>query len=179
MSNGHLNNLIDSNLHTLTKITELLSSLSSERFAKVQRPYFESSLGKHVRHVLDHYLCFKRDLFQGLIDYDKRQRDCQLEKDKEYALSIVQDMLRFFEGLREDFSVDQSVQVLMCNDVATPNGEITCSSLGRELQFLQSHSVHHFALMAAMLRFSGDSVEQDFGVAPSTLVHESAVKASA
>ena len=67
----------------------------------------------------------------------------------------------------------------MCNDVAAPEGEITESSLGRELQFLQGHSVHHYALMAAMMRFSGEPVDDHFGVAPSTIVHEETVKESA
>ncbi len=45
------------------------------------------------------------------------------------------------------------------------------SSLRRELHFLLSHTVHHYALIAMILARHGVEVEPDFGVAPSTLRH--------
>lgn len=179
MSNIHLTLLIDSNLNTLQSAAELLQGLSPEHYTQIQRPYFESSLGKHLRHILDHYLCFQRDFGKGLIDYDQRQRDCQLEADKDYALSTIRKLCSFLEGLKTTAAIGQPLKILMCNDVAAPAGEITQSTLGRELQFLQGHSVHHYALMAAMMKVSGESVSEHFGVAPSTIVHEETVKASA
>ena len=46
------------------------------------------------------------------------------------------------------------------------------SSTSRELQSLMSHTTHHFALIAMMLRTRGLSVERDFGVARSTLRYQ-------
>ncbi|MEO0443510.1 MAG: DinB family protein [Pseudomonadota bacterium] len=179
MSDTHLNSLVDSNISTLNAASGLLEALPVDQFTRVQQPYFESSLGKHLRHVLDHYLCFQRDYDSGLIDYDQRNRDCQLETDKDYALGVISQLRLFFLELKARAKVDQPLKVLMCNDVATPNGEITQSSLGRELQFMQGHSVHHYALMAAMMRFSGHPVNDHFGVAPSTIVHKKTVKETA
>ena len=179
MTDTHLNSLIDSNISTLNAAADLLENLPAEHYAHVQQPYFESSLGKHLRHILDHYLCFRRDYSSGLIDYDQRQRDCQIEADRDCALSTIRQLRLFLMGLKNNARVDQPLKVLMCNDVAAPNGEITESSLGRELQFLQGHSVHHYALMAAMMRFSGQVVKDSFGVAPSTIVHEKTVKETA
>lgn len=45
------------------------------------------------------------------------------------------------------------------------------SSLPRELQFLLSHTVHHYALIATMNAVAGVETPEDFGVAPSTLVY--------
>lgn len=171
--------LVDSNLSTLDAAINLLNSLSSDLYIKVQQPYFESSLGKHLRHVLDHYLCFKRDLASGIIDYDQRHRDCQLETDKDYALSVCQNIRRFLQQLTVSYEAEHPLQVLMCNDVAMPAGEKTISSIGRELQFLQGHAVHHYALMATIMKLSGVEISADFGVAPSTIVHHKTVKATA
>jgi uncharacterized damage-inducible protein DinB len=179
LTDEHLVGLIDSNLQTLHTAAQLLKTLKNDQYSHIQRPHFESSLGKHLRHILDHYLCFRRDFAKGIIDYDQRQRDCQLEIDKDYALCVIQQIVHFLEGLKQHASARQCLRVLMCNDVDVPEGEITESSLGRELQFLQGHSVHHYALMAAILRISGHAVGHDFGVAPSTLVHEKTVKESA
>ena len=43
------------------------------------------------------------------------------------------------------------------------------SSVERELQVLLSHTVHHYALIAVALRLHGHPVDEEFGVAPSTL----------
>lgn len=175
MSDTHLNDLIDSNLSTLQAAADLLTDLSIDEFAKIHSPWFDSSPGKHMRHVLDHYLCFRRDLPGGLIDYNRRQRDCRLESDKEHALHVVLRLCRFLADIKQNNRAEQPVSVLVCSDAALPAGNITQSSLGRELQFLQGHSVHHYAMIAAMLRFLGNPPDPQFGVAPSTIVHEETV----
>ena len=53
------------------------------------------------------------------------------------------------------------------------------SSIGRELQILSSHTIHHFALIAMTLRAMGYHVDRDFGMAPSTLRFNAALKAAA
>lgn len=155
----------------------MIQRLPAEKYNYIERPYFESCLGKHLRHVIDHYLCFQRDLTSGLIDYDQRTRSSQLETDKDYALSVINDITVFLHSLAG--APDSTLQVVLCSDVNVPRGEATNSTVRRELQFLQGHTVHHYALIATMLRFYGVDTSREFGVAPSTLVHESTVKASA
>ena len=48
------------------------------------------------------------------------------------------------------------------------------SSVGRELQFLVSHTVHHYALIRLLLEDHGIYAGEEFGVAPSTLAHQRA-----
>jgi hypothetical protein len=69
----------------------------------------------------------------------------------------------------ESLQVDGSVQVRA--EDAEP---YLSSTIGRELQSLSSHTVHHFALIAMSLRAMGIPVEEDFGVAPSTLRYRTA-----
>jgi len=50
------------------------------------------------------------------------------------------------------------------------NSEWTESSVRRELQFLLSHTIHHYALMVAIGQAHGfKEFERGFGVAPSTI----------
>jgi len=175
----NLFDLVHCNLSTLATASKLIQSLPRDKYNHVERPYFESCLGKHMRHILDHYLCFMRDLDSDVIDYEQRHRNTQLETDKDYALSVISDISAFLQKLLHDNIQDRAVKVLLCNDVALPQGEATCSSLRRELQFLQGHTVHHYALIATMLRFYGLEIPREFGIAPSTLVHEETVKVSA
>lgn len=179
MSDSHLNSLINSNISNLKAACQMLNSLTHGEFSQICRPYFDSSVGKHLRHILDHYLCFQRDVQKGTINYDRRQRDGQLETDRNHAYTVMEHVSAFLETLKQSHSAEHPLNVVMCYDLASPQSKVTLSSLGRELQFLQGHSVHHYALMAAMLRFLGKSVDPHFGMAPSTIVHEEAIKESA
>ncbi len=50
------------------------------------------------------------------------------------------------------------------------------SSITRELDFLLSHTIHHYAIIAVLCRLQNVEVEPDFGVAPSTLRYQSTSK---
>ena len=178
MSASHtdLSDLIRCNTNTLASAAALIKKLPKDKYNHVERPYFESCLGKHMRHILDHYLCFARDLDSGVIDYEQRNRDTRLESDREYTLCVIADICHFLNSLESRSGGDSPVKVLLCNDVSLPLGEATHSSIRRELQFLQGHAVHHYALIATMLRFYGLEVAREFGIAPSTLVHEEAIE---
>jgi uncharacterized damage-inducible protein DinB len=155
----------------------MIKELPAEKYNHVERPYFESCVGKHVRHLLDHYLCFQRDIDNGIIDYEQRTRNSQLETDKDHVLAVIDELIIFLRSL-ENID-DRAIKVALCSDVSFPEGEMTDSTIRRELQFLQGHTVHHYALIAMMLRFYGVDTSREFGMAPSTLVHEETVKASA
>lgn len=177
VSSADLSNLIQCNIKILTVASDMIKELPADKYNHVAKPYFQSCLGKHMRHILDHYLCFVRDLDSGVIDYDQRKRDSQLETDRDHVLIVITEIIEALNGLsnREDVSV----KVLLCSDTDVPQGEATQSTVRRELQFLQGHTVHHHALIGAMLKFYGMDTAREFGVAASTLVHEETVKVSA
>ena len=52
------------------------------------------------------------------------------------------------------------------------------STLARETEFVHSHTVHHYALIAAKLKSVGIEVPDEFGVAPSTLRYWATLKTS-
>jgi len=159
----------------LHKAEEIIQVLPKNKYNHIEKPYFESCLGKHIRHILDHYLCFSRDLSSGTIDYDRRQRNAQLETDKGEALSTIQSICAFLQDLQKREVNDAPLRIQLCSDAGEPKGAPTDSSIARELQFLQGHSVHHYALIATMLKFYDVPVSRDFGIAPSTLAHEESV----
>ena len=49
------------------------------------------------------------------------------------------------------------------------NAEKLPSTVGRELEYLFHHMVHHLALIGVYLRSQGVTLADDFGVAPSTI----------
>jgi len=71
--------IIKSNIGTLQSSATILNNLNDTQYSDTQSPYFSASIGKHVRHIIDHYLCFFTGLEVGRINYDKRQRDIKIE----------------------------------------------------------------------------------------------------
>ncbi len=61
---------------------------------------------------------------------------------------------------------------IWCDEAKGPRAPGANSSLARELRFLASHTVHHQAMIATILRSRGFAVPDDFGIARSTLLHE-------
>lgn len=129
----------------------------------------QSCVGAHLRHVIDCFRCFQHGLESGQVDYDARQRNACIENDRAIADHALTEIAECLQNLAQD-DVVRSLQVKV--DTAAwddPSMHWTISSVGRELQFLLSHTVHHYALIALLLRQQGFDPGTEFGVAPSTL----------
>ena len=109
----------------------------------------------------------------GRIDYDARKRDQEIETDPKAALAEIAAMRRFLsDGARNiEYSTVLTVKVDCGGYCEDEEALWQQSTIGREAQFLVSHTVHHFAIIWIMCRAVGISLEADFGVAPSTLRH--------
>jgi uncharacterized damage-inducible protein DinB len=169
-----LDALIAANLAVLTQGAQVLARLDDARYARRAQAWQAAGVGGHIRHCLDSYASFLRGVESGLIDYDCRARDERIERDRHYAQTRIAAVMAALRGLRPDLS---ATHLQARQD--SPHWAVT--SLERELQFLLSHTVHHFALVALLLRAQGFEVSADFGVAPSTLAYwrQQPVKAEA
>lgn len=121
------------------------------------------SVGNHLRHCIDFYRCFLDGLAVGRVDYSRRRRDPAVEQDLTAATAAVRAITAELAELREG---DRDRPIEVRED--EPYGR---STVARELQFLSSHTVHHMALIAVLLRAAGFDPGPEFGVAPSTLRH--------
>lgn len=170
---GHSERILGAALDLLQQTESLLQSVDAASYQAAVPVAFNGSIGGHVRHCLDHFLCLLRGFDTGLIDYDRRDRDERLERDPRVAQTLV-------AGLRADLQqldaelLEAPVQT-RC-EVSYRRGDSPCStsSLGRELAYAIAHGIHHFALIAILARLQGIQIADGFGIAPSTLAHRRA-----
>ena len=172
--------LAQRNAAFLGQALELLDSLPLGVYSARPRHFERGGVGVHLRHVLDHYDAFLDGLESGRIDYDTRERDALTESDSGVARARLCTTIARMHALaskqeRAYTGAAREIEVAMDLGGRT-NVSAACSvsTVGRELQYLVAHTVHHFALMAVALRLSGHEPLPDFGVAPSTLRHEEA-----
>ena len=170
-----MDSLIRANMTFLSQASDLLRRLDDDQFSQPCPGFYNSSVGGHLRHCLEHYESFLNGMDDARIDYDARPRDKDLEESTESALSVVSRIINHLETLEKD---DPPVGVLVKMDCGAEEIEWQPSTLGRELQFLVSHTVHHFAMIGGICRELKVDLTEDFGVAPSTLRHRQTVIAS-
>ncbi len=160
--------LVAENIYVLRGGAELVATLPAEMYARPGPYEPRSGVGTHIRHCIEFYASFLDGMDAGRVDYSARARDVRLEVDRSLACERIGEIAHSLESVGAD-RFDQTLLVRAESDGAL---DVWCaSSIGRELQVLSSHTIHHFAIVALTLRVAGLEVPEAFGVAPSTLRH--------
>ncbi len=163
-----IRNSIRDNLAAIDQGIELLREIGAARYTQRIPACFNSAAGGHMRHVIEHYLSFLQALETGEVDYESRPRDALIEGDPAYAIGqmeAIKQRLTEFSATDFDGMLRVRVETAPADEPSPWAGSTTL----RELEFLLSHTVHHYALVAVVCRLAGHAAPADFGMAPSTL----------
>jgi hypothetical protein len=160
---------MDDNIGLLIQGDRLIEGLDDRSFIEAPVGLLQSGIATHFRHCLDFYDCFLRGIASGMINYDARERELSGERDR---LATQQRIAHLIYSLRALNGVDVNSPCYVILEGKLTHESLPCvSSLGREIQFLLSHTVHHYALVAVILRLQGSMIPPEFGVAPSSLAY--------
>jgi hypothetical protein len=142
---------------------DLIENLTDALFTR-SRASEKSSVGTHFRHNLDFVTNFLSGLETGELDYNRRERNLRVETNRAYAAQRFREAILRLENMTP---ADLGKKLLVRSETIE---SLWCESSGwREMEFLQSHTIHHYALIQIKLASFGFAVPPDFGVAPSTL----------
>ena len=158
--------LLQFNRQLLEQALELVAA-----FDAPGAPAYAGYAGAHVRHVIEHYEALLFAPLATLVDYDARSRDRALEQNTTVARSRL---LRLAQRLT-DWPAIALAAPIRVQTRGGLFGEVEFSNpstVGRELVFLASHAVHHFALLQVHCLQHGISMAENFGRAPATVAHD-------
>jgi len=153
----------------LDQLEGVVTQISSEDFAKPSPALSNSTVGQHLRHTVEFFLCLENGFREGIINYDKRAHDRIIETDKFLALTAIRRI--------KDFVVSTNIDVALKLDVGYERDSEDCVTIQtnyfRELTYNIEHAVHHMALIKIGVREVASYVRlpQDFGIAVSTIRH--------
>ena len=147
----------------------LIASLDDSAYAGSLPTMSRSPIGAHIRHALDHFTSLMDGIESGTVDYDLRARDTDVERDRTAAIAAIHCVERRLATPAA--RIDRDLWVLVDSGERGARTR-SRSTAHRELQFCIAHIVHHYAIVALLLRARGVEVEPGFGVAPSTQKHE-------
>jgi hypothetical protein len=174
--------LIEQNVASLRQAVAALEQIDDSTYRSSPPALAPHRVGGHIRHVLEFYECFLDGVELSHIDYDARKRDESVETSREVALARIRETIHRLEQLEKTRELRGDLIIWVRVEDAG-HGRLDdvymTSSVGRELQTLSSHTIHHFALIAVTLKALGHAIDRDFGTAPSTLRYRAARKAAA
>ena len=153
---------IDKNLQ---RGIQLLQYISDENYRDTSIAPYYSSIGSHMRHILDVFDCIFEGISNNEINLIKRKRNQESETFTEKGIAYFNEVLMKLESLKnEDF--DKIVKVT--DDLGL--GVVTANyTLGGILIQAHSHAIHHFASIGYVISQLGlELPDEDFGFNPTT-----------
>lgn len=159
--------MINSQICILAQAKNYLYAVTASQYTQIVTPLFISSAGAHIRHILDHYTAIITGLKTGIVDYDKRSRGGSVETDIDSALALITEIECFLLSLSEK-QLQQTIQLSTEVSVEFKQVERVNTTLARELVFMGSHAIHHFAMIDQISKAQKLVTPEQFGIAPAT-----------
>jgi len=162
-----MNQLTQAGKTILNQLTNVVEQISEEDFRKPSEALSRSTIGQHLRHTLEFFICLEQGHELGVVNYDKRIHNKAMENDKHIALHTI--------GQIKDFVTNNPQDKLLKLEVGYEQDSEECVSIDtnylRELTYNVEHAVHHMAIMKIGIREVAGYVKlpSDFGVAVSTV----------
>lgn len=155
--------IIQSNLKTLQKTRLLLSNLSNDQLCDNSVSPYYSSLGCHIRHILDFYDCVL-DVSDRRVDLTARKRNQRVECDCGSASEYLEAVMNRLNNL----SLTPGENIIVIDDLGLGKTEINYT-MGALLAQANSHAIHHYAIINYILDNLGIKMNDDeFGYNPTT-----------
>ena len=150
--------------NVFVQLTESLNQLTNAEYSLPGKILFNASIGQHVRHIIELFLCLEQGYESGVVNYEKRERDYKIETDKDLAVQLLKDIYHRIERTNIEL-------VMEAEDYEDSSGVITISSnYYREIAYNLEHTIHHMALIRVGINeVSSIELPDQFGIAYSTI----------
>ena len=153
----------------LAQLTNLVSAISEKDFSTPSPALGKSTIGQHIRHTLEFFICFQNGFQHGVVNYDKRAHDRLIESDRSIALNAISQIAGFVTSLDHN----KSLKLEVGYDLTSESFIAIETNALRELVYNIEHTVHHMAIIKIGIREVAPYIHlpNDFGIAASTIRH--------
>ncbi|UCE93887.1 MAG: DinB family protein, partial [Flavobacteriaceae bacterium] len=143
----------------------LLNSINDEEYANSSTAPYYSSIGIHMRHILDVFNCVLKGMDEGIIDLSARERNELAEIRVEVGLEYFQEI----QGKLKEIDPASLDVVVKVKDDLGLGMETANYTVAAALIQAHSHAIHHFASIGYIISQLGiDLPDGDFGYNPTT-----------
>src|SRR4051812_16031178 len=75
--------------NVFVQLSESLELLTPQQYKQRSEILFHATIGQHVRHIIELFLCLNKGYETGIVNYEKRKRDYRIETDKDFAGELL------------------------------------------------------------------------------------------
>ncbi|RPD98165.1 DinB family protein [Aureibaculum marinum] len=157
--------MIDAIVNNLNRGVKLLNAISDSEYSNTSVKPYHSSIGVHIRHVLDIFDCVFCGLENKHINLAIRKRNQEAELKTDAGLQYFNDIIGKLQELKNT-NLDDEVYVIDDLGLGTVKTKYT---IGAILSQAHSHAIHHFASIGYIISQLGIELpDTDFGYNPTT-----------
>lgn len=155
-------NAIEFNLQRGIK---LLHNLSESEYTNESIPPYYSSIGCHIRHILDVFSCIINGFEAKKVDLTKRERNQLVEQNIQFGIAYFEEIIFKICSFSEE---DLQSEIILIDDLGLGKMEAK-TTLAAVLIQAHSHAIHHFASIGYSIYQLGIELpDADFGYNPTT-----------
>jgi len=148
------------------QLSESLNRLDGEQYRRSSKTLFNATIGQHVRHIIELFICLEKGYDAGVVNYEKRKRDLRIETDKDFANELLRHVFQNIERPNKSLLLESNY------DEHSSEAILVTTNYYREIIYNLEHTVHHMALIRVGINeVSTIVVPEGYGVASSTIKH--------
>lgn len=160
---------IQQSVHSVLKqLEDSLVQLPDKQYFQKVDTLSGATIGQHVRHVVEMFLCLEQGYFTGIVNYEKRKRDILIETSSVKAIEIIHHINAHFQPDNKELILQAGFDENSDELISFPTNYF------REIAYNLEHAIHHMALIKIGIREVSDiQLPEGYGVASSTMKYQS------
>ncbi len=146
------------------QLEDSLVQLTNEQYCKKIDTLSGATIGQHVRHVVEMFVCLQDGYASGTVNYENRKRDITIESSNEVAINLMRHI--------NTSLFDQNKELILEAGFDENSFELNRipTNYFREIAYNLEHAIHHMALIKIGINeVSEVSLPEGYGVASSTI----------
>ena len=150
--------------NSFAQLRQILDQLTEAEYLQPSKILFNASVGQHVRHIIELYICLYNGYETGHVNYEERKRDVRIETDKAFAIELMEMVCNNIDRPDKTLLLDSSYAEDSTTSITVE------TNYYRELIYNLEHTVHHMALIrVGVTEVSAIEIPEGFGIATSTI----------
>ena len=155
--------------NVFVQLSESIQQLSDEQYKQPSSILFNATIGQHVRHIIELFICLNQGYETGLVNYEKRKRDYRIETERELAIELLHSI---YTSINKP---DKNIMLEVSYDEHSNDTIVIHTNYYREVAYNLEHTVHHMALVRVGINeVSSIELPAGYGVASSTIKYRKA-----
>ena len=146
------------------QLEDSLVQLTNEQYCKRIDALSGATVGQHVRHVVEMFICLQDGYATGTVNYENRKRDITIESSNEVAINLMRHINTslFVQNKELILEAGFDENSFELNQIPT--------NYFREIAYNLEHAIHHMALIKIGINeVSEVTLPEGYGVASSTI----------